>query len=71
MIVFELLFGVVLRVKVMLAWCSFHECVHTAVLLPRFPCSSTRNYRELYEADPDDSPGSAGVKVTTVAAAPL
>lgn len=44
---------------------------NTFVWASRFSCSSVGNHRELYEADPDDSAGSAGVKVTTAAAAPL
>lgn len=51
----------------------FHEFwyVYSASPLSRFPCSSTGNHRELYETDPDDSARSAGVKVSTSAAAPL
>lgn len=54
-------------------WYRFHDCiyVHTAMPLSRFPCTSTGDHRELYEADPDDSAGPAGVKVTASAAAPL
>lgn len=46
-------------------------CVCAGFHASRFPRSSTGNHRELHEADPNDSAGSAGVKVTTVAAAPL
>lgn len=39
--------------------------------LLRFQCSSLGDHRELYEIDPDDSPGPEGVKVTAAAAASL
>lgn len=45
--------------------------VFSSVCACRFSRSSTGDHRELHEADPDDSAGSAGVKVTSVAAASL
>lgn len=52
-----------------LVFVRFYTLTH--IPLCRVPRSSAGNHRELYEADPDDSAGPAGVKVATASAASL